>query len=246
MFFSRKYVYRSLIFPNSFVLGRVACLGRDVFDLSFNSRKLHLINQQKTRVDLLLDYIEGRQIPNAEAVLPYLERTDIFSMIKQEEDLPWFNLIRKPRFIIMDSYAELTDQKFTHRSEGWSFSCNYTDLKTTGEFNSIFSSQGLLDLDLLKEYYLKFFAWIKKKYSDTPLIYIHFPTTLDNREKFRKRGAFILEVMKEICRNHAFIFNISVEDKMVFKNGEDDFPYHYGIKTNKAFAEKIPVRLIKK
>ena len=49
-----------------------------------------------------------------------------------------FSLNSNIDYLLFDSYAEFTDQKFQHREEGWSFCCHYTDLLHTDEFNRTF------------------------------------------------------------------------------------------------------------
>lgn len=138
----------------------------------------------------------------------------------------------------MDSFSELTDQKFSHKQEGWSFSCHYSDIKHTKEFNELFENHGLLPIDDIEDAYVKFFELLDSLYPNKRIIFIHFPTCLDERDIYKKRGLEILRVMKKIEQNNSRVTNIFIGDEEVNSHEEDEFPYHYSKSTNVAFLKQ--------
>lgn len=220
------------------MLGRTACLGKDIFALrhSKDGRAI-LINQQKTRVDILCEWIEGGERPKSKKIKGHMSRADIYPLIKEQESLPWLRW-KDCDFILMDSFSELTDQKFSHKQEGWSFSCHYSDIKHTLEFDELFENHGLLPTDDIENAYLKFFDLIDSLYPNKKIIFIHFPTCLDERNIYKQRGAEILRVMKKIEQNNSNVINIYVGDEKVNWHEEDKFPYHYSKSTNASFLKE--------
>jgi len=232
------YLILTPFFQKRIVLGRVACLGKDIFSLRHGKDKSALlINQQKTRVDLLCEWIDGKERPKSKQIRSHMSRTDIYPLIKEQESLPWLKW-KGCDFILMDSFSELTDQKFSHKQEGWSFSCHYSDIKHTQEFDVLFENHGLLPIDDIENAYLKFFDLLDSLYPDKRIIFLHFPTSLDERKIYKERGAEILRVMKKIEEKHSNITNISIDDDKVDWHEEDKFPYHYSKSTNAAFLEQ--------
>lgn len=220
------------------VIGRVACLGKDVFALRHSKdKRALLINQQKTRVDLLCEWIDGKERPKSKQIRSHLSRSDIYPLIKEQESLPWLKW-KGCDFILMDSFSELTDQKFSHKQEGWSFCCHYSDIKHTPEFDALFENHGLLPIDDLENAYLKFFYLLNSLHPEKHIIFLHFPTSLDERKMYKERGAEILRVMKKIEEKHSHITNIFIYENNVDWHEEDKFPYHYSKSTNAAFLEQ--------
>ena len=229
-----------LIFPKKIILARTACLGLDIIKQKTKNMKTTVINQQKTRVDLFLDWLDGTRRPRADIVEKHLARKDVLYTIKQQEELPWLCVKGKIEYLVMDSFSELTDQKFVHKKEGWAFACHYSDINHTPEFEKEFSCEGLLDLALLEKLYIRFFDWFKKSHPDCPVYYLHFPTSRDKRELFKARGTAIMEVVGGISGSMG-IKSVHVGDEYVVPHETDDFPYHYGKLTHEKFAEKMEV-----
>lgn len=226
-------------FPKPVVLGRNACLGKEIFELlNQKEHKYWLINQQKTRVDLFLQWIAGATRPSAKAVKPFMARLDVYPYIKEQERLTWLQKTYRPSLIILDSYSELTDQQFRHRQEGWSFCCHYTDLHHSPEFEAQFESLGLLPVERLEMAYRQFFSWLDQTYPGTEILFIHYPTKLDSREKFKLRAAEILRVIRQLAADRNNLRNIKLEDSQVDWHETDNSPYHYSSATNQAFAFK--------
>ena len=224
------------------VLSRCACMGNDVLkELCWEKAAL---NHQKSRVDFLLKLSDGQKIkPKPYLVAAYLARNDILSLIYQERQAFWS--YRRPHFVVMDSYSELTDQSFVHRT-GWQFMANYTDIDHRGPFKEEFDVRGLLGLERLEVVYNEFFLKLKEVYGEVPVIFLHFPTTLDPREKFKERGKLILKIMNDLASTYPKIYSLSVPDDIVLSSLEDNpeqessrFPYHFGKEVFRYFCDEI-------
>ncbi|MFT3908107.1 MAG: hypothetical protein QM737_01670 [Ferruginibacter sp.] len=220
------------------ILSRVACLGQDVVKLK-EEQKINLINQQKVRIDLLLDRLNGAPKPIVKLIEPHLLRKDILFMLVQQEDLPWFDMKLSGDTILLDSYSELTDQKFVHKKDGWAFACNYTDINHTDAFKEQFDALGLLKLDELEKYYRLYFDFLNKKYPGKKIIFLHFPTALDKRQHFIERGETIIKVIEKLTKEYPGLVSIRIADKDVHPHEDDDFPYHYGKETYKVFLKEL-------
>jgi hypothetical protein len=229
----------NIFYPRTTVLGRAACLGTAVFKIKYsNKRNVHLINQQKVRVDLLLGWLRGEIRPQAKLVEDHLLRKDVYPLIEQQEYLPGLK-VRNYEYLLMDSFAELTDQKFMHRKEGWSFCCHYSDINHTREFDAEFESCGLLPIDRIEKAYNDFFNWFEINHAGKNVIFIHYPSKLDNRDLYKKRGKEILEIMQRLEQIKPYIHSIFLDDEsLVDFTKDDNFPYHYATSTNFAYVDK--------
>jgi len=225
---------------NYYMLGRTACLGQDIFNLKYNNpvQSKSLINMQKVRADVFVDFIKNKNRPKSNLVKPFMAREDIFPMIVEQEKFNWLKPRNTTHTILLDSFSELTDQKFTHINQGWSFCCNYSDINHSPEFESNFVCEGLIPLDELESVYNIFFAELQKNYPVKKIMFVHFPTTLDTRELFIERGKAILQILLSIEKTNKSIHNLYVNDNEVFPYTEDDFPYHYGMDTQLAFVKQ--------
>ena len=132
------------------IIGRVACMGEDVLkglNLSFN-----LINHQKNRADYIIRSHENHDLkPKLNKLNKHFIRKDIVPLILQQRD-DIFSY-RQPKIFFIDSYSELTDQKFKHKNEGWEFLSNYSDLSHDDDFSSMFENLGLLQIEEIENNY---------------------------------------------------------------------------------------------
>jgi len=140
--------------------------------------------------------------------------------------------------MLMDSFAELTDQKFRHRQDGWEFTCHYSDLNHSSELEKDFECLGLLPLEEIEPTYIRFFDWFEKTHPNKQVVFAHFPTSLDERELYKVRGQEIFRTMSKLGSKRGFIFNLSVADKYVDWHEEDRFPYHFAKSTYQAFLNE--------
>lgn len=237
----KKLILWNPFIKKQFILCRSACLGHDILKLKYpNQKRIFLICQQKVRLDLFMEQIYNNKPPfplvKSTSVEKHMTRKDIYGLVQQQEQLPWLTT-KEIDYLIMDSFSELTDKKFTNKKEGWSFFCHNSDIKLSEEFEQEFDSRGLLSIDKIGEVYKEFFSWFENKYPGKKVIFIHYPTTLDDRVLYKERAVEILRAMKDIGKNKNYIYNIYIDDSKVSFHENDNFPYHYSKKTNHAFLE---------
>jgi len=223
--------------PRPRVLGRVACLGHDVFGLAGQSNSVRFLNQQKVRCDLFLEWLGGAPRPRAKSVSRHLQRRDIFPLVWQQEVLPWLRHRGPIEYLFMDSFADLTDQQFVHRTEGWSFAAHYTDLNHTAEFDRDFECLGLLPVEKFGDVYHEFFEWFQERYPNRQAIYLHFPTALDPRQMFSERATALSDTMSAVARKYPFVVNVNLGDDCVEPDADRSFPYHFSPGTYRAFYD---------
>ena len=224
------------------VLGRVACMGLDVYRLLNPATRL--INVQKGRVDYLVDVaLEAGSRARASQVAPFMRRQDIIPLVVQQQRRRWLRS-RPPRALLMDSFSELTDQLFEHRREGWRFCCNYADLSHGPELERTFEAKGLLPPDELYDRYRRFFEFIRQRWGEIPIVFLHFPVTLEKREKFKNRYQNIAEAISRVGNEFSHFHSIAVDEAIVDwpeKRHPDleDFPYHFNNRTYEVLAGQV-------
>lgn len=211
-------------------LPRCACLGSwtygSIFGLTF-----HYLNQQKVRVDLFLEYISKKNNPpSLDHIKPKLARNDMDNLFQQQVDLPWLKNKDKIDFIVMDSYSELVDQKFTHK-DGWSFCACYSDIKDMTDL----TCEGLIKTDNLYYAYDDFFDYLKINYN-VPINFIHFPTTFEKRQVYINQGEAIKEAIHRLCGKYD-INNIIADPEYIEQ--KDHETYHFSDKTVKHLSNKL-------
>jgi hypothetical protein len=215
----------------------MACLGKDVFSSKY------LINEQKLRIDLFLGILKNKNVPRYDLISSHIKRLDILPLIAQQTSLdPLVREIKCAKFFLMDSYSELVDQKFTHRQEGWSFCANYSDIEHSPDFQNIFISEGLLLIEKIRDIYLDFFNEVWKLNPSIQIIYIHFPTLLDDRIQFQQRGQAILNAISEI--KDPRLIDIKVPDEKVAPNTHAPYPYHFSPETAQEIQLILKKRLL--
>lgn len=223
-------------------MGRVACMGHDV--LSLLNCDVPILNIQKGRVDYILDVMTREHLrARPEEAAPFMARQDIIPLVAQEADLTWLRL-RPPLAVYMDSYSELTDQLFVHRSREWRFCCNYSDVQHSAEFESLFQAMGLLPVEDFLMYYRRFFFMLRKRWGAIPVVFLHFPTTLDARSIFQSRSMRILECISQVAQQFPPFYSLTVDPESVDWPetkvlGLERFPYHYSEHTYRELAEQV-------
>ncbi len=224
------------------ILSRTACLGNDV--LNMLALRKPVLNVQKGRIDYLLDCVEHPELKARPwQVVPHMARMDIMPLVVQQSMFPPA-VSSPPGLLYMDSYAELTDQLFIHHKRQWRFCCNYSDIRHDGEFQSLFETAGLLPVEELEFHYRKFFNYIRKSVGQVPVVFLHFPSTLDKREKYKARQRSIAKIIAVMAEEFPPFYSLSVDDSIVdwpeVKHPEtEDFPYHYNQRTYEAFIDAI-------
>lgn len=217
------------------ILNRTACLGGDVTQLKIGTNH-DFNNQQKVRVDLFMDYINGKELkPNLNILSPLLLMPqDVYGIYSQSEELKWLKINEKPSYLFMDNFSELVDKKITHK-DGWSFGASYGDLDPECFKNGILIDKGLLAIDKIYESYDLFFQFIKEMW-DVPIIFMHFPTIFDDREIYIKQGNAITLAINDL----SFKYNIQdIHADLDSIERFDNNYYHFGFNTIKNMANKI-------
>ena len=73
--------------------------------------------------------------------------------------------------------------------------------------------------------YFSQFKFFRTLYGDIPVVFIHFPTKLDTRQKFKMRG----EAIARLKYSFQPFYVIQADDEIV--PGLEDFSYHYNKST---------------
>ncbi len=225
-------------FQTPIILGRTACLGKDVLNET-KFKYFPLNNLQKARADVFVNSITNSINLDLEEIKKHMLRQDVFPLIQEQSQMNWVrNKVRNPAFILIDSFAELTDQKFSHKSKNYSFCCHYNDLIHSGDFKDIYNSDGLLDINQFEEYYFLMFSEIRKKYRTQKIVFMHYSAKFDDRIIFKERRKEISRVIQEYAKIDPDFINIDLDDEMYYPHENDKFPYHYNKKTHEHIVEK--------
>lgn len=229
-FLAKKILKRLLV--KDWVMARVACMGKDAYFLT--ELPYQLVNIQKGRIDGILNYFNTGFHLKA---IKYIIRDDIKELIF-EQSLKYSFKRRKPKFILIDSYSELTDQKF-RTTKNKVFYSNYNDINHDSEFSKHYECYGLLDIKTAQLEYIRFIEHYSKKYSNLPIIYLNFPTSLDTREKFKKRGDELLRISLNLSHIFKNFHALCVPKEIVKHNENDTYPYHYNSEVYSWLAKEI-------
>lgn len=242
---SLQKIRRELIWPHwtgDWVLGRHACLGIDVLKLIGVSYPV--LNYQKGRADIFTRRIdEGDVAIDADLIKKHLARKDVMHLVGQQK---YFNKMPKipPKFILMDSYSELVDQYFENKVSSSGFCCCYSDLIHDKRFKESFEVLGLLPLECIEDSYRKLFHNLERLYGEVPIIFLHFPTALETRDKYLIRAKSIFGAIERLANEFKMLHPIAVDENLVrmpinpileLKN----FPYHFNDETYATFAKKV-------
>lgn len=235
--------WRLRVRNQDWVLGRVACMGQDVYKLL--NIKLPLFNVQKGRVDYCFETKMNPKLKTqANKVSEFIERNDIKLLMVQQESCGGRYSRRLPAALYMDSYSELTDQMFVQKSSKWRFCANYSDITHTAKFKRQFESIGLIPVENLLDYYRNYFKLFRDEYGSVPIIFLHFPVTLDNRDKFHVRHKYIMNAIIQVSKEFQPFYSFAPDESIVgwpeeIVPGLENFPYHYNQETYNNLAEQI-------
>lgn len=239
---------RSVLWPFRYrspepLLARHACLGWDVFALM--RADCTVINVQKGRIDYLLDCWQNPSLrARTRYALPHLAREAIIPCIVQEELLYDWCSPKRPRALLMDSMAELADQRFAHKRDNWSFLCVYGDTTRSKELTTSFDSQGLLALGSLDAMFQAFFGEVRRRFGEIPIFYLHYPSVLETRKKYIERAVAIRGVIERLADVFPRLHSISIDESIVrfpelAPPDMQDFPYHYNRATYLEFVRQL-------
>ena len=224
---------------------RTARLGQDVFNAGFGVLA-QPVNIQKGRVDLLFEWMQGKPGPDAKQLRPYIKRDDIFELIEQQATLPWKMGAMDSKWLFMDSYSELVDNKFTHKKEGWSFCSTNGDLRHTDDFKADFFYEGPLPLEAIPAAYENFFQWFFQQSSNRRIIFVHFSDAFEVRQKYLERHAVIRDCLRDFEKrwperllNFQIERSEAVRPEMYRGLIPGVHPYHFAEGTVQVFKQRI-------
>ncbi|MBU3616725.1 hypothetical protein [Polynucleobacter sp. JS-Polo-80-F4] len=237
-----KYRLRWRYLWKEWFLGRHACLGYDVLK-HFDNLPTE-VNFQKGRVDLLLSYWGDRSLlPKSSLIARFMARKDVLPLIRQ---LEFFDCLprRAPKFIFMDSFAELTDQLFFNKLDKWQFCCGYSDLAHSEVFSEQYECSGHMPSGRLKSAYTSLFDLFERRWGKVPIYFLHFPIALETRPIYIERYHAIALAIQEISKTRSNVFSVEVDGSKVHWPSDApenirSFPYHYEGKTYLMFKENI-------
>jgi hypothetical protein len=235
------YIYKKLIFKSrsEYILSRTACLGTDILQILKPNYSIY--NMQKNRIDLLNSQLTLKQPSKLKLNFKYLhpiKEFSIKSMVLQQSNNRWM-LGKKPRFIIMDTFSELTDQKFIYKNKN-EFFCNYNDVSRELLNIGVIKSEGLLDKESIPSEYFSFFKNINLIFPNIPIFVIIFPSKFETRPELLERAGKISEAI-EVCATKFLNLHVisipdgEIEDKPV----DSKYIYHYSEKVKRNLANKI-------
>lgn len=211
------------------VISRSVCLGTWAFD-RIETKDFQVVNYGKSRVDYTLDmHNDKSRRADAFEILKYTPRE--YRSFKgwywaEERDL--FKH-KKVKAFVMDSFSELVDQRFVSKKNGRSFCTIYRAVKGT-KLCDLYDCLGLLNIDLIKKYYLEFFKELRKVYQDIPIVFIHFSTVFETRENFIARAAQIEKAIDEINAEENMGI-IQIKPRIIEHHETDPNAYHYSKNT---------------
>lgn len=218
------------------IVTRIACLGAEALQ-NIDLKKYAIVNHKKNRVDYILNiHKDPSKKAKASKLVKFIGKEAIRIQLEQmyhDEESDIFKY-KNVKAIIIDSFAELTDQLFVSRTDNSSFCSHYSDIKHDKTFESLYVSKGLLDLKNLRDLYDEFFDKINLYYGNIPIIFLCFSTKFDDREKFKIREKQIFDAISN--RNNV---NVICLDNPQRRSNEE-MAYHY----DKATYEKCSERII--
>jgi hypothetical protein len=220
------------------IITRTACLGNDALKLI--DLKCKFIKHQKCRIDYLNEIIResNRAISFSSILKRFVPRTDIYDLYLQQVFPYNFEKGKSPKCIILDSFSELTDQKFISKSNSKEyFYLNFTDLSK--DFDTFFDCLGLLSTKEFEKQYFDFFSMVSIKWPSLPIVFINFPKKLENREVFIERHDLINRAVNKLVSSFPNLKIINIPDEVVKPNPNDNFPYHYSHETYEYVANQI-------
>lgn len=217
---------------------RTACLGNDVFKL-LDIPWLRM-NIQKGRADYLMQSQDMDRQPLPFTTYHWLKRKYIWSVLVEQE-FQWFTTKTPPKFILMDSFSELTDQVFSSRERGVSFCAHFGDLDFEQSNVRLLERSGLLPVTEFEIAYARLFEVFHILWPGIAVIFLHFPSHLEMRTEYRLRASSIIAAIDNLARVDPLLVPVEIENHTpTFPSRhrpEDSFPYHYDDGTYVKFAQ---------
>ena len=223
------------------IFSRTACLGNDALLLSRKSDSKVLINLQKGRADLLLESFASNKRRSLRLAHKYISRNDILNLVWQQSHKR-ISTLPAPEFILFDNFSDLTDRCFS-LPNGELIYCHKSDLLQTQKLEELVD-HGLLEIGNIREIYNELFQIFRSTWGEVRIIFIHFPTKLENRQKYLLRSDLILRAVKDLVSTTTFLYSIDVPNHLVEPEVDamgqpSAFPYHYSQETKLFVANEI-------
>ena len=234
----RSYMDKFLILHGwkKWVFSRTACLGNEIFE---NSGIEFRWNIQKGRLDLLNRLLEEGS--GFTELKPSIFSEDaMYRIVQQERELSWLRF-PPPQFIVIDSFADLTDVRFVLEDSSDVY-CHYSDLAES--FRSI-QADGLLELEPYEDLLVRFILNTQAKWGQLEVFYIHYPTHKEQRLEYLMRAERISMATKSVAERFSCFINLEIDVQLAnhLDNVADPFPYHYSEGVKAHFREKIEDRI---
>ena len=210
-----------------YIIARTSCLGTKALYHS-QSKRLCLYFSE-IRVDALnRKFLDAHKVPRL-CHIKYL--TPRFSIPLTQQQFFFLNKKRAPDFFIIDSFAELTSQKFTPKGSDCSFFSCYSLINKSAIRRAQITCQGLLTEEQIVIEYEKFIANMKLHYPQTTIIYIHYPDKFEDRELFVSRLALIKKTITNLQKEYCNLRSIIIDPSLVLSSEIDNCPYHFAVAT---------------
>lgn len=220
------------------VLSRTACLGNDSLELvqPIKQLKIPRSNLQKNRVDHLNFQLKGGIAKTARS--EEIVGEAIFKMVQKQGRIPNFKYAR-PLFILIDTFSELTDQKFTTH-DGRVFYANYTDVNPRFIQNGEILASGRIASSEILGNYTEMCRRLDTIWPDVTIIFLAYPTYYESRSDLLAQSAAIRSAIYSVAEDRLKTKIIEVPVETVKQDIKtDDYPYHFGNKTKMHIAQEI-------
>jgi len=220
------------------ILSRSACLGNDSLELILPINRLLIprINLQKNRVDHLNFQLNGGKTLGARDG-EILEK-GIFKIVKKQREIGLFKYA-KPLFVFIDTYSELTDQKFM-TSDGRIFFANYTDVNQEMINTTQISCKGRIPHGEIFDNYMNLCNKLRIRWPDVKIIFLTYPKFYESRSVYLDQSLAIEKALDVLATSLHDIKIINVPLVIVEKEmNKDNFPYHFGNLAKEFIANEI-------
>jgi hypothetical protein len=238
------YITQLAFRKKDWIFSRTACLGNDTYFrlMEEASRETLRLNLQKNRIDSFNSSLRTKRI--GLTGFRVLDRRDIIEII-WIQSLRFWRHLPPPKYVLMDSYSELTDQLFFLGNR--SFFANYTDVKKKYLQKKKVVSEGLLETKEFSSQYRIFFEEVYriwKEKNQLNIYFIHFPHKFESRELFIVRAQEIRNTIDELTLTYPNLISIVIPEDLVKKQMNefgalDAFPYHFDENAAKYVAQEI-------
>lgn len=218
------------------ILSRTACLGNDLTQMAFPGALV--VNRQKLRVDGLRELVSSTstRYRNPLNLLSLLANPTMWPLLEQQKRVLNVRKIPPPSLILIDSYSELTDQKFVETKTGEVFFMNFSDVSKQALQELKVESLGLLGEIEIESLWRETLRILTDLWGTTPIVFVLYPTFRERRNFWLSRAAAIERSVRALAKEFDTVKIIKLEDAEVAsaERGakgsnvmEDSFPYHY-------------------